>query len=81
MTALDRSYLRLASAIFAIAIIWLIVLPIVANQPYVADHVARQKESGIDPSAMFYTELSIAPAVADHVERLNERHSARFWRR
>jgi len=63
----------------AIGVFWLTVLPYVGEQPSVSDHVANQKRLGIDPSALFYTELEIAPDIAHRVERLQESHSTRFW--
>jgi hypothetical protein len=59
---------------------WLVVLPAVGAQRVVAEHIDTQKKLGIDPSAMFYTELEISPTIASHVERLNEAHPASFWR-
>lgn len=68
------------SAIVGIGMIWLIVLPLVESEPHVAKHIANQKRLGVDPSAMFYTELEIAPEIANHVERLHDAHSSTFWK-
>jgi hypothetical protein len=59
--------------------VWLVVLPLVGSHPCVSAHVATQKRLGIDPSALFYTELEIASGIAHHVEQLHEAHSDRFW--
>ena len=64
-----RGRLKLAGALAALAATWLVALPWLATTKPIAEHIAEQKLSGIDPSAMFYTELEIAPAIAHRAER------------
>jgi len=64
----------------ALGIVWLVILPAIGRQADVAAHISSQKQMGIDPSAMFYTELEIAPAVTDHVERLRVSNPDQFWK-
>ncbi len=61
---------KLPLAVAVLAVIWLGVLPRLTDQPHVAEHIRRQQELGIDPSAMFYSELEILPPIAHRVERL-----------
>lgn len=61
--------LALAGALVVVAATWLVALPRLAMTKPVAEHIAAQQRSGIDPSAMFYTELEIAPAIAHRAER------------
>lgn len=49
--------LQLAGCICFIAITWCVVLPELSRQPAVAEHLNQLKAAGIDPSAMFYSEL------------------------
>jgi len=72
-TATPRGRLALAGALLALAATWLVALPWLATTRPIAEHIAEQERSGIDPSAMFYTELEIAPAIAHRAER---RHAA-----
>ncbi len=74
-----QRWIRLAVAMAAIAIVWLIVLPLIGKQPMVSEHIATQQRLQIDPSALFYSELEIAPAIARHVERLHDSFSDCFW--
>jgi hypothetical protein len=67
--AVLRGRLALASALTVLATTWLVLLPWLATTKPVADHIAAQQRQGIDPSAMFYTELDIAPAIAHRAER------------
>lgn len=64
-----REKLALCASLLALAAIWLGVLPHVATIKPVAEHIADNERRGIDPSAMFYTELEIAPAIAHKAER------------
>lgn len=77
-TSLKR-WAKFAIAIVVLGFVWLILLPLVGAVPRVSKHVANQKRLGIDPSALFYTELEIASGIAHHVERLHDSHAARFW--
>jgi len=70
---------RFVGALLAIGVVWLGVLPWIGLQPAVDNHIKFQQHLGIDPSAMFYTELEIIPAIAHHGERLNESHEAELW--
>jgi hypothetical protein len=74
-----RAWCGFVLTIAGIGMVWLIVLPMVESQPSVSEHIANQKRLGVDPSAMFYTELKIAPEIANHVERLHDAHSKSFW--
>jgi hypothetical protein len=54
----------------ALAAIWLVVLPWIGRQPDLAERIRHQREAGIDPGAMFYTELELMPAVIRRLERI-----------
>ena len=61
MTPRGRVY-RAASLVGSIAvlwIIWLVILPAYARQPKMRDHLQWLDDQGIDPSAMYYTELEV----------------------
>ncbi|MCA9080552.1 MAG: hypothetical protein KDA58_08330 [Planctomycetaceae bacterium] len=66
--------LRLAAVSAVIAIIWLGVLPQVADWPAVRDRIERHQQLGLDPQAIFYSEqpdtfyAPIREAVAEHPE-------------
>jgi hypothetical protein len=69
----------LAVSILSIGAIWLVVLPLIGQQPAVLEHISTQQRLGINPSALFYTELQMTPAIANHMELLHESHSDKFW--
>ncbi len=57
----------LVSAI-AITSFWCIVLPWYAGQPAMKKHLQFLDDQGIDPSAMFYTELEAMDAILEKIE-------------
>ncbi|HEY4261457.1 MAG TPA: hypothetical protein VGM98_14915 [Schlesneria sp.] len=65
---------------FSVAAVWLVLLPFIGGQQHVAAHIANQQRLGINPSAMFYTELEVAPVLTDHVERVRETNPDKFWK-
>ncbi|MFG0264497.1 MAG: hypothetical protein ACF8AM_05010 [Rhodopirellula sp. JB055] len=61
MIARQRCYRigGLAGSIALLSIIWLVVLPAYARQPEMHQHLKWLDDRGIDPSAMYYTELDV----------------------
>jgi predicted secreted protein len=53
--------LRLAAGAVIMTIVWCCVLPRVLELAPVREHVALMEERGVDPSAMYYTELERLP--------------------
>jgi len=60
--------LRLGVVTSVMAVIWLLVLPWVAAQPKMAAHLEHLDEQGIDPSAMFYTDLDAMQPILKRLE-------------
>jgi len=70
---------QLAIGLGAILILWLAVLPRIADQPPVRRHIEFLKQRRIDPSAVFYTELEPMAELRTRVARIRRRHPAPFW--
>jgi len=51
--------LSLLGAIAVMAVIWLVILPAHARQEGMRKHIDWLDQQGIDPSAMYYTELEV----------------------
>lgn len=75
------AWLKLALSVLAVGAIWLIALPWLASLPVVEQHIAEQERQGIDPAAVFYSELEILPPIAHRYERLHETHGDQLWGR
>ncbi|UUO04725.1 hypothetical protein M4951_15165 [Blastopirellula sp. J2-11] len=52
-----RRWTRLLIAVGIVAVVWLVILPQIAETPPVKRHIEKMQAAGIDPSAMFYSEL------------------------
>lgn len=60
---------RLAIATLAVVAIWGGLLPALLRSGPVARHVAAMEERGVDPAAMYYTELDRLPVRPAWIER------------
>ncbi|WP_040768253.1 hypothetical protein [Novipirellula maiorica] len=53
----------LAGSIAVLGIIWMVILPAYARQPQMRQHLKWLDDQGIDPSAMYYTELAVMEEI------------------
>jgi hypothetical protein len=61
--------LALALAIGACGLFWLGVLPWIAAQPRMKSHLQWLDDRGVDPSAMYYTELEVMEEILARQQR------------
>ncbi len=73
-----RGWLALTGWIALIAVVWLGVLPRVAQQPDVRDRRKDLDARQVDPSAMFYTELAGISRLLDALDDRNRSHPLRL---
>ena len=59
---------KLVMTMATIACLWCLVLPWYASQPAMKEHLQFLDDRGIDPSAMFYTELDAMDSILEKVE-------------
>lgn len=78
---ITNDWLRLAGWLGMLTITWCVVLPWIGRHPAIAKHIEHQEEQGIDPSAMFYSELEIVPSIAHRIERLHATQPEAFFGR
>jgi len=69
----------LCAAAALIALLWMVVLPRVAEHPDLKARIKFLEERGIDPSAMFYTELNCLEGVLDRVDHFHRKHPGALW--
>ena len=68
-----KKCLSLIVGVTAIALVWLVLLPQAAQRPPMKSHLRWLDEQGIDPSAMYYTEL---PVMEEIIARREQRPDA-----
>lgn len=61
--------LKLTAAVAAAGVIWLAVLPRVGSWGPVREFVRGNEAAGINPSAVYYTEVEAMGAIAERVGR------------
>ncbi len=71
---------RLIGCWSIIAAFWLVVLPWLAAQPSIQSRLSDLQSQGIDPSAMFYTELEAMEAALTRIDRFHHEHPDGLWR-
>ena len=71
---------RLLAVWTVIAGTWLLLLPYLAERPAMQRRLAELEAEGIDPSAMFYSELGLKDEVIGRLEDLHRRRPEALWR-
>ena len=59
----NSGLLRLVAAGCVLAVLWLVILPWLGSRPALKQRMEFLGSRGVDPSAMFYTDLELMPAV------------------
>lgn len=70
---------QLAVGLGIILLLWLAVLPQLANQPPVRRHIEFLEQQRIDPSAVFYTELEPMAELRTRIAEIRRDAPAPFW--
>lgn len=73
-----KKWVALLAATAAVACVWLVVLPAYARRPAMREHLQWLDDQGIDPSAMYYTELEVMEEI---LARQRSEQLAREYRR
>lgn len=58
---------KLVLALGGVGLVWLVGLPWMAGRPVVAERLEWLEERGVDPSAMYYTELEMMGPILDRM--------------
>ncbi|WP_417850444.1 hypothetical protein [Thalassoglobus sp.] len=69
-----KRQLALVVTTLALLSVWLLFLPAYANRPAVKEHLQWLDEKGIDPSAMYYTELEVMEKILARQRSNQNRH-------
>ncbi|MBA2115323.1 hypothetical protein [Bremerella alba] len=63
LSSQTKKWLYLGLAIASVAVVWLVILPAYARQSEMSKHLQWLDQQGIDPSAMYYTELEVMEEI------------------
>ncbi|MEO2046875.1 MAG: hypothetical protein ABGX16_09915 [Pirellulales bacterium] len=75
----QRHWLAFLMICLGIASVWLFVLPRLAHLPAVQQRQATFDASGIDPAAMFYTELELLDSSNNRLRQWQREHPEALW--
>ena len=68
-----RAYARLGCAVAGLVIAWTIFFPWIGQQSNIRRMIERNESHGIDPTAMFYTELENMQVQDGLLRRIDSR--------
>ncbi len=63
----------------AIAVLWTIVLPWIGARPSVRARIEYLKQQGVDPAAMYYTDIEAMERVELKLATIRQEHPEAFW--
>ena len=66
-----KDFVKLFCAMVIIAVTWCYLLPLATKQPVVRQRIDFLDDKGIDPTAMFYTDLEIMDEIIAKNDRCN----------
>ena len=64
---MTHGVVRLLWMLSAVGLIWLVILPWMASRPRMEAHLEWLDARGVDPSAMYYTELEMMQPIFDRM--------------
>ena len=74
-----RGWAAFLGACGLIVVIWIVVLPRLAEIPRVPAEMQQLDDRQIGPSAMFYTELEAMDRILARLERFHRDHPDALW--
>jgi len=63
LSALQARLIKLCIALAAVALVWLVILPLTAEQRTIAHRLTWLEQQRVDPAAMYYTELDMMKPI------------------
>lgn len=72
---------KMAFALTSLALIWLVLLPALGDYPQIRRHIDTMQAAGINPSAMYYSELPNLPAAEAEFRRIHRDDPGLLWGR
>lgn len=79
MSIQNQNRLKFATGVLLLSFIWLGLLPAVGQHWQIHEKYARLSAQGIDPSALFYSELECMDRIQAHFEQIQHDNPNAFW--
>ena len=79
MSKRARSIVRFVAAISMVVCIWGVVLPWLGQWDSVRHRIDTMQQMGVDPAAMFYTDLELTPEIQARMSDTHQLHGDAFW--
>lgn len=57
----------------------MVVLPAIGNSKPVRDEIEFLEKQGVDPSALYYTDLEIMAKIQTSISDIHKQHPKAFW--
>ena len=76
----DRKWSSLCVGILSIVTIWILVLPWIGSRPSVRMQIEYLDRDGVDPTALYYTDLEAMERVESDIAAISQSHPDAFWR-
>ena len=73
-----RDWLKLATIVIAISLIWLVALPRIARLEFVRNRIDHFQDRGIEPAAFFYDDHPASLRWENEVQAATEKNPAAF---
>ena len=74
-----KGWSSLCLGISAILIVWTLVLPWIGSRQSVRSQIENLDRQGIDPAALYYTDLEAMERIESDVAAISQAHPDAFW--
>jgi hypothetical protein len=74
-----KGWSSLCQGVSAILIVWILVLPWIGSRQWVRSRIEYLDRHGIDPAALYYTDLEAMERIESDVAAISQQHPDAFW--
>lgn len=78
-TSAQRMWTGFTFCVLSIAVIWLGILPQIARIPALEQQIEQFEAAGINPGAMYYSELEVMPRFINELNARERTHPNLLW--
>lgn len=75
-----KGWSSLGLAVSTVLVVWMLVLPWIGSRPSIRSRIDDLNRQGIDPAALYYTDLEAMHRLESDVAAIRRAHPAAFWR-